>query len=127
MRKPPPESSRTSSVSNDTEVEALPSKSESVKEILLCLRPIRDGDEKVDPKYRFVVREKREVSDDSRTGLSSSVSAQGDPSSSWEQGQKRKAGGVPVAREQKRTRAESDLGAHADVAASLVLMSSRKN
>lgn len=41
-----------------------------VKELLLCLRPIRDGDEKVDEKHRFTG--KREVSDDSNTACTSS-------------------------------------------------------
>lgn len=44
----------------DTSVDNLPKSSESdspptveSKELLLCLRPIRDGDKKVDAKYRF--------------------------------------------------------------------------
>jgi hypothetical protein len=113
-------------VSNDTEVDVLPDKSAGAKEILLCLRPIRDGDEKIDPKFRFVAKEKREVSDGSMTGPSSSVSAQRDPSSS-EQGQKRKASGAAAGRSPKRTRADSDVGAQADVAASLMLMFGSKN
>jgi len=46
-------------------MEQLPTSSESdatpvkeSKELLLCLRPIRDGEEKVDAKYRFVIRTK---------------------------------------------------------------------
>lgn len=45
------------------------------KELLLCLRPIRDGDKKVDPKYRFDPLGQRGnkvmVSESSNTGLSS--------------------------------------------------------
>jgi hypothetical protein len=140
MRKPPPDASRASSVTNETEIDALPFKSEvteGAKEILLCLRPIRDGDEKVDPKYRFVAKVSLEVSEGSKAGFSSPRSALGDPLSlSSKQGlphsgtvslkRKAVAGGGDQG-EQKRTRTESDLVMDATVAESLMLMSSIKN
>jgi len=44
--------SKTSKSSASTSEEILPPK-ENIKEILLCLRPIRDGDNEVDPSLRF--------------------------------------------------------------------------
>lgn len=136
-RKPPPDTSRASSVSNDTPNDAIPVKTEekeTVREILLCLRPIRDGDEKVDPKYRFVARERREVSEDSNTGNSSSTSADADPASSSDQGRpsgpakKRKmTANDPDDDPYKRTRTDSEVGMDAAVVESLMLMSHRKN
>lgn len=139
-RKPPPsqpDASRASSVTNETEVEVLASKpeeKEGVKEILLCLRPIRDGDEKVDPSFRFVARARRFEDNHART--SDLASAHVDVSSSSDQGRlspgpvkKRKMS--PSGEEggaYKRTRTESDVGmVDAAIAKSLVLMSSSKS
>jgi hypothetical protein len=137
-RKPPPsqpDASRASSVTNETEIEVLASKpegKEGVKEILLCLRPIRDGDEKGDPTFRFGAREKGLEARIS--GTSTIASAQVDVSSSSDQGRlspgaakKRKMLESGVGEAYKRTRTESDVGMDAAIAESLVLMSSSKS
>jgi PAS domain S-box-containing protein len=137
-RKPPPsqpDASRASSVTNETEVEVLASKpeeKEGVKEILLCLRPIRDGDEKVDPAFRFVSRAKGV--EENNAGTRTIASVQVDVSSSSDQGRpspgpakKRKMLPSGEGGEYKRTRTESDVGVDAAIAESLVLMSSSKS
>jgi hypothetical protein len=138
-RKPPPsqpDASRASSVTNETEVEVLvskPEEKEGVKEILLCLRPIRDGDEKVEPTFRFMVREKG--FDDNIAGTRTMASAQVDVASSSDPG--RPSPGLAKKRKMspsdeeggahKRTCAESDVGMDAAIAESLVLMSSSRS
>jgi PAS domain S-box-containing protein len=137
-RKPPPsqpDASRASSVTNETEVEVLASKpeeKEGVKEILLCLRPIRDGDEKVDPAFRFVARAKG--LEENIAGTRTIASVQVDVSSSSDQGRpspgpakKRKMLPSGEGGAFKQTRTESDVGVDAAIAESLVLMSSSKS
>jgi hypothetical protein len=69
-----------------TSVDQLPTSSESdsaplveTKELLLCLRPIRDGDKKVDAKYRFnplgQAGDTIVVSESSNTGPSSGMTS----------------------------------------------------
>ena len=137
-RKPPPsqpDASRASSVTNEAEAEVLASKPEAkegVKEILLCIRPIRDGDEKVDPTFRFMARER--CLEDNNAGTSTVASAQVDVSSSSDQGRpspgpakKRKMSHSGEGGAYKRTRTDSDVGMDAAIAESLVLMSSSKS
>jgi hypothetical protein len=91
-------SKKTSSASNDTKDSKGPSTSmdedvttkDEIKELLLCLRPIRDGEEIVDEPLRFVPsRSIPEVSDRATTtdsgpynATTSSDSASNDPGSS---------------------------------------------
>jgi len=108
----------------------------AVKELLLCLRPIRDGEEKADEKDRFVA--KREVSDDNNTALSSSGEEEksGQLSSSSSASGSNPAKAPPKKRKaeqendpKKRGRGEdvsSGGSADTDVAESLVMMSSKK-
>jgi hypothetical protein len=77
-RKPSPVPDTSSSkTAQSLDAGATPSEGE-VQEILLCLRPIRDGDQKVDEKHRFV--KKREVSDDSGNSNSAHSSVEMDNS-----------------------------------------------
>lgn len=106
-----------------------------VKELLLCLRPIRDGEEKVDEMYRFPPNAKRVVSEDSNTGQSSGDGEVSGPSSLSD------GGGRPPPRPPKKRiqhtlkelplkrarKSESSAGTgDTDIAESLVMMSSKK-
>lgn len=116
-----------------------------VKELLLCLRPIRDGDERVDEKYRFVPfhgwqQQQRQglVSEGSSSYLGRSMYDGGDKSSSASDSgaAKRRAEEAVEASPRKVRRTGTSatsgagkattLGVDAAVAESLVLMSSKK-
>jgi len=106
-------------------------------ELLLCLRPLRDG-EKVNEKYRFP-RQDRQVSDDSNTGNSSGSGGEtsANPSSSSN------TGGSPPPKKRPQIVAESDgndkkrirldpdtavkptADTDVDIAASLMMMSNK--
>jgi hypothetical protein len=88
-----------------------------VKEILLCLRPIRDGDGKTDEANRFILAKKKErriVSEDNRSSDATTSSPVLD-------GRKRTLDG---ASSPHRKRAARNEDAAAEVAESLVSMSS---
>jgi PAS domain S-box-containing protein len=104
-----------------------------VKEILLCLRPIRDGEEKMDERYALPIDTKREVSEDSNTGQSI---GEGDSAPSSEcdlkQGRPRKRKPAlkcnsPSKRKCTENASKESAGVlDSDVAQSLVMMSSKK-
>jgi len=109
-----------------------------VKELLLCLRPIRDGEDKVDAKHRLTA--KRAVSDDSNTQSTGASgegnSGQSSPSTTGDlplKKRKKEAEGSVVKKslmsEKTPLTAEantSGLADAADVAESLVMMSSKR-
>ena len=110
-----------------------------VKELLLCLRPIRDGDERVDEKYRFVPfhgrrQQQRQgvVSEGSGSYFGRSVYDGGDKASSASDSgaaKRRAEEAEALPRKVRRTGIAGEattLGVDAAVAESLVLMSSKK-
>lgn len=117
---------------------------DEVKEILLCLRPIRDGEGKVSEKHRFIPgsnsAEKREISESSMTCelessriMSSSIVAEKQPVQSRPP-KKRKTANMSSQKAEKRVKADTaaaykeqaeptDDVPDTDVAESLMLMS----
>jgi len=98
----------------------------AVKELLLCLRPIRDGEKKADEKDRFIVHK---VTDDSRTGEGdtasrNSSSSNTDPSQAPpEPLKKRKPAPSDDTIESPKRRRTSESAE--DVAGALVMMSTK--
>jgi hypothetical protein len=78
--KPPPAASSkpVGSKSSVDELSDVQSSHDEVKEIFLCLRPIRDGQQKLDEEHRFLPA-KREVSDDTGPSTSSGENASSSP------------------------------------------------
>jgi hypothetical protein len=67
----------TSSAVGSEDMEPVPAAVPQVKEILLCLRPIRDGDGKTDEANRFVPAKKKDcriVSEDNRSSEATTAS-----------------------------------------------------
>jgi hypothetical protein len=97
----------TSKYSSDTseEEESLPR--EQIKELYLCLRPIRDGRDKVEELYRFPPCSSKVVSEDSTTGPSS-----GNEGSSNDDKQSLEAnkGQMPIKKRNKRSQSKEVSG-----------------
>jgi len=87
--------SKTSKSSASTSEEILPPK-ENIKEILLCLRPIRDGDNEVDPSLRFNPKPVTPIKNQISSSISGDQSNDGGSSSNPNTSKLPKKHGPPV-------------------------------